>query len=164
MLRAAALIACGAGLLWLAAPADHGHATAAAGSLELRLEVRDRSGRAAQRFAAGEPVDLVLEIRNAGEQALALEFATARTHDFRVLDSEGREVWSWSHGRLFAQMLTQLELAPGERRRFAASWDQRDASGTLARPGRYGVVATLASSPSPPPVGPVELEVEGAGG
>lgn len=105
-------------------------------------------------------MDLVLEAHNAGETPLALEFATARTHDFAVLDSQGLEVWRWSQGRLFAQALAEIELAPGETRRFAASWDKRDASGTLAQPGRYQVLGTLACSPSPPPVGPLDLDIE----
>jgi hypothetical protein len=105
-------------------------------------------------------VDLVLEVHNAGEAPLHLEFATARTHDFAVLDAEGLEVWRWSRGRLFAQALAEIELAPGETRRFAASWDKRDASGALAQPGPYQVLGTLACTPSPPPVGPVSLDIE----
>jgi len=147
-------------LLALAAFAGGGPEQAAAGGLELRLEIQDAGGRGAQRFAAGETVDFVLEIRNAGETALALEFATARTHDFAVLDAEGREAWRWSRGRLFAQALASIELAAGETRRFAASWDQRDASGAPVRPGRYQVLGTLASVPSPPPAGPLALEIE----
>jgi hypothetical protein len=133
---------------------------ASAGALELRLVIRAAAGRDARRFGAGESVDLVLEVHNAGESPRALEFATARTHDFAVLDADGRELWRWSRGRLFAQALAEIELAPGETRRFAASWDKRDASGVLARPGRYQVVGTLACSPSPPPLGPVALDIE----
>jgi len=162
VLRTAALLGCGACLvaLALAASAGGGPERAVAGALELRLEVRDTAGRDARRFAAGESVDLVLEVRNGGKILLPLEFATARTHDFAVLDSEGREVWRWSRGRLFAQALAEIELAPGESRRFVVSWDQRDASGSLARPGRFRVLATLACSPSPPPAGPVEFDID----
>jgi hypothetical protein len=162
VIRKPTLLACGACAvaLALAASAGGGPAETPSGPLELRLELRDAAGQDAQRFAAGETVDLVLEVHNAGDAPLALEFATARTHDFAVLDSEGLEVWRWSHGRLFAQALAEIELAPGETRRFAASWDKRDASGALARPGRYQVLGTLACSPSPPPAGPLDLQIE----
>jgi len=155
-------LACGATLLLLAlaASAGGGPEPGVGPALELRLEVRSAAGREAGRFAAGEPMDFVLVIRNAGESPLPLEFATARTHDFAVLDPEGREVWRWSRGRLFAQALASIELAPGETRRFAASWEQRDASGGLVRPGHYRVLGTLACLPSPPPAGPVPLEIE----
>jgi hypothetical protein len=146
--------------LALVALAGDGPERVSAGALELRLVIRDAAGRDARVFGASESVDLVLEVHNAGESPHALEFATARTHDFAVLDAQGVELWRWSRGRLFAQALEEIELAPGETRRFAASWDKRDASGALAPPGLYRVLGTLACSPSPPPVGPVELEIE----
>ena len=160
MRRTSTLWVCGAGLLALAAPCGRDPARVTTAGLALRLELQDTAGRSARRFDAGKPVGLVLEARNAGQAPLRLEFPTARTHDFRIVDAGGKELWRWSHGRLFAQMLTQIELAPGELRRFAAAWDQRDASGSLAAPGRYHVLATLACSPSPPPAGPLELEIE----
>ena len=134
MARTATRVACGAGLLGLALTAlaaggpewsAGGPDRTASGALELRLEVRSALGRNARRFAAGEPVTFVLEIENTGATPLALEFATARTHDFSVLDPEGREVWRWSRGRLFAQALATIELAAGETRRFAAAWAGR---------------------------------------
>jgi hypothetical protein len=154
------LLVCGAGLLAVAAPCGAGSERAAAAGLELRLEILDSAGGAAQRFATGAPVGFVLEVRNAARAPQRLEFPTARTHDFAVTDAHGREVWRWSRGRLFAQVLSEIELAPGESRRFAAAWDQRDAAGALALPGRYGVVASLACSPAPPPVGALYLEIE----
>jgi hypothetical protein len=45
-------------------------------------------------------------------------------------------------------------------RRFAAIWDQRDAAGARAAPGRYRVVASPDCAPAPPPAGPVELAIE----
>jgi len=157
------LLGCGASLvaaLGLAVAAGGGPERVAAGALELQLHVRDTTGRDARIFGAGEAVDLVLEVHNAGETPLALAFATARHYDFAVVDAEGLEVWRWSRGRLFAQALTEIEMAPGETRRFAASWDKRDASGALAPPARYRVTGTLACSPSPPPAGPIELEID----
>jgi hypothetical protein len=156
--RAAAWLACVAGLLALA-PRCAAEVTPAEG-LELSLAVQDASGRSARRFASGAPVTLVLEVRNTGADPLALEFASARSHDFAVLDARGREVWRWSRGRLFAQALGRVELAPGESRRFTATWDQRDASGAPAAPGSYRAVASLASASAPAPAGPVELVIE----
>jgi len=131
----------------------------AAAGIELRLEILDSGGGEARSFAAGEPVGLVLEVRNAGSAPRRLEFPTARTHDFAVSEAHGGEVWRWSRGRLFAQVLSEIELAPGESRRFAVAWDQRTAAGAQAPPGRYRVVGSLACSPAPPPVGPLDLEI-----
>lgn len=157
-LRAAPWLACAAGLLALAPRCDV-EAIPAAG-LELSLAVQDETGSSVRRFASGAPVTLVLEVTNTGPDPLALEFASARSHDFAVLDARGREVWRWSRGRLFAQALERVELAPGESRRFTATWDQRDASGARAAPGSYRAVASLASASAPAPAGPVELVIE----
>ena len=148
------------GLLALAAPCGAGPERVGSAGLELRLEVQDAAGAATRSFAAGAPVGLVLEVRNAGEAPRRLEFPTARTHDFAVSDARGVERWRWSRGRLFAQMLEEVELAPGESRRFAVAWDQRNADGAPVAPGRYQVVASLACAPAPPPVGPVAFEIE----
>jgi hypothetical protein len=156
--RRATLLVCGAGLVALAAPC--GAERAGAAGLELRLEVQDAAGSAARSFAPGAPVGLVLEVRNAGDAPRRLEFASGRTHDFAVSDAQGRELWRWSRGRFFVQMLSEIELAPGESRRFAEAWDQRDAEGAAVPAGRYQVVASLACSPSPPPAGPVPFAIE----
>jgi hypothetical protein len=158
--RGASLLVGAAALLALAPRCGAEPAEPPAAGLELRLEVQDATGRSAQRFADGAQVTLVLEVENRGSAPLALEFPSARTHDFAVLDAQGREVWRWSRGRLFAQVLATVELAPGEVRRFAAIWDQRDAAGARAAPGRYRVVASLDCAPAPPPAGPVELAIE----
>jgi len=163
VIRTGVLLACGASLvaaLALAVGADEGPERVSVGALELQLRVHDTAGEEARRFGAGEAVDLVLEVHNAGEAPLALSFATARRYDFAVMDAAGVELWRWSRGRLFAQVLEEIEMAPGETRRFAASWDKRDSSGTPAPPGHYRVTATLACSPSPPPVGPIELDLD----
>ena len=158
--RTEAWLLCVAGLLALAAPCGGaGSERAAAPGLELRLELEDGSGGGARRFGAGASIGLVLVARNANAAPLRLEFPTAQTHDFAVTGDAGNELWRWSRGRRFAQVLTQIELAPGESRRFEAAWDQRDASGAPAPPGRYRVVASLACAPAPPPVGPLEIEI-----
>jgi hypothetical protein len=155
-----ALLLCGAGLAALAAPCGGGPEGAAAAGLELRLEVADAAGVAAARFATGAAVSLALEVRNLGDAPRRLEFATARTHDFAVIDAGGREVWRWSRGRLFAQVLSEIELAPGEARRFAAAWDQRDAAGQPAPPGRYRVEGELACLPATLAARAVGFEIE----
>jgi hypothetical protein len=159
--RAEAWLLCAAGLLGLAAPCGRaGPERALAAGLELRLEIQDAAGQGARRFAAGESIGLVLVVTNTSGAPQRLEFPTARTHDFAVADAGGREVWRWSLGRRFAQVLTQIELAPGESRRFAAVWDLGGAGAKPAAPGRYRVVASLACAPALPSLGPLELEVE----
>ena len=90
--------------------------------------------------APGEPVTLTLTIRNATSAPLTLEFASAQRYDFTIADADTREVWTWSTGQQFAQMLGEETIGAGDsvvyRERFA---------GRLAA-GRYrawGMVARI---------------------
>ena len=64
----------------------------------------------------------------------------------------GEEIWRWSRGRMFAQVLTELRFEPGESKRFEVQWDQRRADGTPAAAGHYQatgqIPTTLAGIPS----------------
>jgi hypothetical protein len=91
--RGATLLVGAAALLALAPRCGAEPAEPPAAGLELRLEVQDATGRSAQRFADGAQVTLVLEVENRGSAPRVLEFPSARTHDFAVLDAQGREVW-----------------------------------------------------------------------
>ena len=71
--------------------------------------------------AGADSVRFVLLVTNADQAPLALEFATAQRYDFAVRDG-GREVWRWSAGRGFAQVLGSEALAPGETRTYAERW------------------------------------------
>lgn len=60
----------------------------------------------------------VLSVENAGDAPVVLRFGTSQQFDARVL-RDGQEVWRWSAGRTFLQVLTELCLQPGERREYA---------------------------------------------
>ncbi len=127
-------------LLCVAPEADctEGESVPAAGSgFEARLRLEREDGRQADTLAAGETLVLVLTLRNPADSPLRLPLSTAQTHDFSITTDDGRELWRWSAGRRFAQVLTELELAPGEERSFRGAWSQRSADGSPAPPGRY---------------------------
>ena len=81
--------------------------------------------------------DVVLEfvIENVGDEPVELWFPTAREADFAVVDGD-EECWRWSECRLFAQVVTERRLEPGETVGYEAEW--RD-----PRPGEYTAVASL---------------------
>ncbi|WP_338728150.1 BsuPI-related putative proteinase inhibitor [Haladaptatus sp. DJG-WS-42] len=80
-------------------------------------------------------VRFVLEITNTDDQPSSLTFRDAGKADFVVLDGE-TECWRWSDGRVYAQVLTTEELAPGETLRLEAVWEQ-------PTPGEYDVICEL---------------------
>lgn len=67
-----------------------------------------------------------------------VSFPSGRTHDVVVLDSLGREVWRWSSGRLFTQMLQNKVLRTDAELAFEDVW-------AAPRSGKYVAVASLAS-------------------
>ena len=120
----------------VSADCTEGESVPAAGSgFEARLRLEREDGRQADTLAAGETLVLVLTLRNPADSPLRLSLPTAQTHDFSITTDDGRELWRWSAGRRFAQVLTELELAPGEERSFRGAWSQRSADGSPAPPG-----------------------------
>lgn len=73
-------------------------------------------------WVANDSVHFELHITNVTAEVMALEFATAQRYDFEVVDGGGRPVWRWSDDLMFAQVLGTEGLAPGESRRYEASW------------------------------------------
>lgn len=90
-----------------------------------------------------DEVRFALLVTNASAKGVELSFPDARTHDFAVVDSAGREVWRWSRSRLFTSALQTRTLGRDDTREFAERWDPAGAH------GRFTVVATLASSNFP---------------
>ena len=146
--RFAALAAASLGGLCCAgAAAAGGPGGATAPPCEARLELEAADGAARARFAAGEPVVLVLRVRNPSELAASLELPSAKLYDFALFAAD-REVWRWSQGRAFAQMLTELHFEPGEEK----VWREKlDPAAAKLLPGRYRAEGSV------PALGGVEL-------
>ena len=63
-------------------------------------------------YAVGEPIKLTVKIFNCNEEDVIFHFNTSQRYDFIIEDEEGNEVWRWSEGRMFAQMLGEEILGP----------------------------------------------------
>ena len=111
-------------------------ASEAAPRFEARLELEAADGAARTTFAVGQPVVLALRVRNTSEAARSLELPSAQLYDFAVF-ADGREVWRWSRGRMFAQMLTQLRFEPGEEKVWRETLGPTAGADTPLSPGRY---------------------------
>lgn len=111
-------------------------------------------------FARGQPVTLVLAVRNTGEVERTLELPSAQTCEFAVSTAKGESLWRWSHGRMFAQVLTSLRFEPGETKTYRASWDQKDAQGRMAPPGDYRAEAWVVGQPPGTVATPVGFTIE----
>jgi hypothetical protein len=92
----------------------------------------------------GRDAQFALTIKNAGNKHAELDFANGQRYDFVVIDSTGREVWQWSSGRMFTQLVQNKQLGSGETMRVSETWKK-----PALAPGKYTVVATLRSSNYP---------------
>jgi hypothetical protein len=108
-------------------------------NLTLSLEVRHVPLRSAT------AAEWELRIRNDGGAPVTLTFPTAQLGDV-VLRQDGIERWRWSAGKLFAQVISERELAPGE------AWSFSLEAGPEVEPGRYEATASVCARPAPPPV------------
>lgn len=89
--------------------------------------------------AHGDSVEFSLTVSNAADDPVDLQFRDAKLADFAVFSGD-TEVWRWSEGRMFAQVLKTETLGPGDSETFAGEWPD-------PQPGEYEVVATLESDP-----------------
>lgn len=97
-------------------------------------------------YAAGEPVSLRLTVTNLGDQVVRLSFPSSQIYDF-VVRQQGQEIWRWSSDKMFAMVLTELKLNPGESRTYHETWPQVDRKGEQVTAGSYELVALLVSQP-----------------
>lgn len=88
-------------------------------------------------------VRFVLTVANGTGKRVELTFPTGQTHDFVVLDVTGRELWRWSDGRMFTQLMRN-KLLDG---RDVVTYDEIWAAPPSA--GRYTLVAVLRSDSHP---------------
>ena len=110
---------------------------------ETVLTLQGTDGRESDEFERNEAITMTITIRNMTNAEKTLSLPTTQTYDCVVSDPDGREIWRWSDGRMFAQILTEMRFAPGEEKRFAEAWDQVRSDGTNAAPGRYEAVGTI---------------------
>ncbi len=91
----------------------------------------------------GDTVRMVLQVTNAGPDAVSIEFGSAQRFDFAVRDAAGSEVWRWSADRGFAQMLGSEQVGPGETLKWEASWVPG------GRVGMFEAIGVVTSSSHP---------------
>ena len=87
-------------------------------------------------------------VTNVSDKILPFRFNSGQTYDFLITDaSSGREVWRWSHGNLFTQVVRSDSIRAEGKWQFEVSWDGRDNDGNLVPPGEYRVTGVITSLP-----------------
>ena len=63
-------------------------------------------------YSVGELITMTLNVFNYTEEEITFHFNTSQRYDFIIEDEKGNEIWRWSEGRMFAQMLGEEILGP----------------------------------------------------
>ena len=115
-----------------------------------QLSLPARGEAMAQRASAGVPITLNLRVtpgvdnvsfeltaNNASEKRHELRFADGQEVDFVVRDARGRDVWTWSDGRLFTQPMRTHLLDQHESQDYEATWQESLPRGTFTAVARF---------------------------
>lgn len=86
--------------------------------------------------SVNDEVSFRFAVTNADDEPLELTFRDAGQADFVVSTPDGEEMWRWSDGRMFAQVIQTSRLEPGETATFDGTWPDPE-------PGEYTALATL---------------------
>ena len=94
-------------------------------------------------YAPGEPILLTLQVVNQSPQPVILQFRTAQRFDLVIQDAQGRRVWQWSRGEMFAQVIGEETVPSGEPLRYRITVRDRFPLGT------YTVVGMIVADDGP---------------
>ena len=88
----------------------------------------------------GSQTLLTLTVRNTTSSKKSFSLPSAMEFDFAAFVKSGTEVWRYSSGKAFAQVVTTKEIAPGAMLTYRAGWTPTSA-------GKYTVQGYFAGSP-----------------
>ena len=88
--------------------------------------------------SADGTVQFTLTVENTGDDPVTAQFSNGCRADVAVVD-DGTEVWRYTDGRMFTQVLGSEEFDPGETRTFDVEWDD-------PTPGSYTAVGELTAA------------------
>lgn len=124
-------------LAFMASSPDRGGEVASVG-----VEVSVTTDKATYRN--GEPITMTLQVSSRTGEEVLLQFLSAQRFDFAIRDAKGRQLWRWSEGQVFAQVLGTEALGPAR----PQITYQAQFRGNLA-PGWYSLEATLVAKDRP---------------
>ena len=64
-------------------------------------------------YDSGQPITINLTVFNYTKDTVSFTFTSSQRYDFFV-SKEGKEIWRWSSGKVFAQVIGEEKIKPGE--------------------------------------------------
>jgi hypothetical protein len=90
---------------------------------------------------------ITMIVTNTSDKLLPFRFGSSQTYDVVIADGSGKEVWRWSNGNFFTQVVRSDSIRGGAKWRFDVTWDRKDNNGNRVPPGEYRITAFLTSLP-----------------
>jgi hypothetical protein len=90
-------------------------------------------------------ITATLTVFNQSKLPVTFSFPSSQRYDFAIANSDGVEVWRWSNGRFFLQVLGSLTLNPGQSVTFTEKIRFADRSGHPFPQGLYTLTGGLTS-------------------
>ena len=95
-------------------------------------------------YRPGDTVVIQMKVANSTVEPIKLQFTSAQTYDFAVCDAAGEEVWRWSAGKVFAQVLLLKTLGAGESYVVEERWTiPTSENDTEIPPGLYKITGKI---------------------
>lgn len=116
-------------------------------SFVVNMQLQDVNGSGSDTFQVGDPITMVMTIRNRLSTSASIEFPTARQSDFVVVEANtSNVVWKWSDNRTFPQTATKLDFAAGETKTVTVTWNQIGSDNLQVIAGSYEARGVLVYS------------------
>jgi hypothetical protein len=97
---------------------------------------------------SGSSDKLVLVVENLFDKLLPFKFTSGQNYDFIITDpGDGREIWRWSRGQAFTQVVRSEAIRGDGKWTFEVLWNRRDNNGNPVPPGQYHLMGILTSQP-----------------
>ncbi|HEY3375552.1 MAG TPA: BsuPI-related putative proteinase inhibitor [Candidatus Aquicultor sp.] len=94
----------------------------------------------------GQRLKVTLNVLNTASQVRELTFNTGQKYDLLIKEKEGRNVWRWSAGKMFSQMIETVRLGPGKSVSYEAEWPGTGSLERPLKPGTYTVTANITAN------------------
>jgi len=101
-----------------------------------------------QLVVSPEKAVITLRVFNGTTQPVTLNFQEQPPQDIVVKDKEGKEVWRWSHGKIFPAVIPpSVTVRKKKPLVFEQPWDLKDNNGNVVGMGTYMVKGVVRSKP-----------------